>query len=213
MGTEQRDNLRAIKTEVSRIFIHMDLSPFLKKLNKSFSSAQIHQLKEQFPEIFAAEESDKRLYFVGRMVLHDHASRRSQIKRQKKEAQRHRNMVPRKTRTQRNHQQEDGDIQVQEPRNLNHHPPPLPLPPHDPNQYQAIHGFLQASKPPMTHLMDVFVNFGCINTDFLLAISSWSSERIRGLLDRLPPGPDGKKVTEMDKFILQNHIKEYFAQL
>jgi hypothetical protein len=116
-------------------------------------------------------------------------------------------------RSQAMHQQEEtGNIQVQEPRNLNHPPLPLPPPLHDPNQYQAIHKFLQASKPPMTHLMDVFIDFGCTNADFLIAVSSWSMERIRGLLDKLPPGPDGKKVTEMDKFILQNHLKEYFAQ-
>ena len=63
----------------------------------------------------------------------------------------------------------------------------------------------------MSHLMDAFVDFGCINTDFLLVISSWSVERIRYVLDQLLPGHDGKKLTEMEKFILQEHFKGYFA--
>jgi hypothetical protein len=82
----------------------------------------------------------------------------------------------------------------------------------DPNQYRDIHNFLGTSTPPMTHLMDAFINFGCINADFLLAISSWSSERIREVLDQLSLGPNDRQITEMDKFILENHFKEYFTQ-
>jgi len=78
-------------------------------------------------------------------------------------------------------------------------------------QYGAVLDFLNASKPPMAHLMDAFVDYGCINAEFLLAISSWSVERIRCVLDQLTPGRDGKKITEMEKFILQEHFKEYFA--
>jgi hypothetical protein len=83
---------------------------------------------------------------------------------------------------------------------------------HDPNQYRDIHSFLGASIPPMTHLMDAFIDFGCTNADFLLAISSWSSERTREALDQLSLGPNDRKFTEMEKFILENHFKEYFAQ-
>jgi hypothetical protein len=83
---------------------------------------------------------------------------------------------------------------------------------HDPNQYRDIHSFLESSTPPMTHLMDAFINFGCINADFLLAVSTWSFERIRDVLDQLSLGPDGRQITEMEKFILENHFKEYFAQ-
>ena len=78
-------------------------------------------------------------------------------------------------------------------------------------QYGAVLDFLNASKPPMSHLIDSFVDYGCINAEFLLAISSWSVERIRYVLDQLLPGRDGKKLTEMEKFVLQNHFREYFA--
>ena len=64
----------------------------------------------------------------------------------------------------------------------------------------------------MTHLMDAFIDFGCINADFLLTISSWSSEKIRDVLDQLSLGP-GRQITEMDKFILEHHFKEYFTKL
>jgi hypothetical protein len=80
---------------------------------------------------------------------------------------------------------------------------------HDPNQYRDIYNFLEASMPPMTHLMDAFIDFGCTNTDFLLTISSWSTEKIRDVLDQLSPR---KQITEMDKFILEYHFKEYFTQ-
>ena len=63
----------------------------------------------------------------------------------------------------------------------------------------------------MTHLMDAFINFGCVNAEFLLAISSWPIEKIQGVLDQLSL-PDGKELTEMEKFILQDHFKEYFSQ-
>jgi hypothetical protein len=45
------------------------------------SFPHISQLKEQHPEIFATEESNKRLYFATRLVLHEHATRRWKIRR------------------------------------------------------------------------------------------------------------------------------------
>jgi hypothetical protein len=72
--------------------------------------------------------------------------------------------------------------------------PPDSTPNIFPNQqYGAVLDFLNASKPPMSHLMDAFVDFGCINAEFLLVISSLSMERIRYILDQLTPGCDGKK--------------------
>ena len=80
---------------------------------------------------------------------------------------------------------------------------------HDPNQYRDVYDFLQASTAPMTHLMDVLIDFGCINVDFLRAMSKWPSERITYVLNRL--GGDDRKLTGMEKFILRNHLKDYFA--
>ena len=60
--------------------------------------------------------------------------------------------------------------------------------------------------------MDAFIDFGCVNAEFLLAISSWPIETIQGVLDRLSL-PDGKELTEMEIFILKDHFKEYFSQL
>jgi hypothetical protein len=69
---------------------------------------------------------------------------------------------------------------------------------HDPTKYRDVYDFLETSKPPMTHLMDAFIDFGCINAEFLLAVSSWSFEGIRGALDQLSFRPDasgGRKLT------------------
>ena len=45
-----------------------------------------------------------------------------------------------------------------------------------PDKYRAIHHFLDASMPPMTHLMDAIIDYGCINADFfacyLLVVAS-----------------------------------------
>jgi hypothetical protein len=45
------------------------------------SSLHISQLQKQYPDIFATEESKKRLYYVTRFVLHVHTSRRSHFKK------------------------------------------------------------------------------------------------------------------------------------
>lgn len=248
----------------------------------------IHQLKKEFPEIFAAEDGEKKLYFAVRLVLHSHSIRRYRNKKQNRK-QISQRPEPRTTRSQKSNEQdqisesnqrsvvcdqtllscfvidirlwkklgsESKLLVVQMPQqsisqilsqskelraecdSLENNPgisrsvsqtlpwsnkcaitdarpevTPSNYTVYDPKQYHAIHGFLQASMPPTTHLMDAFINFGCINADFLLAISSWPSEKIRGVLDQLPPGPDGKQITEMDKFILQYHFKEYYAQL
>ena len=83
---------------------------------------------------------------------------------------------------------------------------------HDPNQYKEINDFLKITIPPMTHLLDAFIDFGCVNAEYLRAVSSWSFEGIRGVLDGLSLGSD-RSLTEMEKFILQNHFMEYFTQL
>lgn len=90
-----------------------------------------------------------------------------------------------------------------------------PLPPisrvtYNPDQYHAVYDFLQTSMPPTTHLMDAFIDFGCDSGDFLRAMSKWPSERITYVLDHLSPGGDGR-LTGLEKLILQNHFKDYFA--
>jgi hypothetical protein len=235
------------------------------------SSPHISQLKKQYPDIFAKEESEKRLYFATRMVLQMHASHRSKLKKRNElypaAPTRSSSII---THSQKENQQSEvatkdlapksnqgvlvcdksflkrfiiNIIFWQKLKSVNYGTPrsvPLsqskrfrvgfeqndhgmpesasslsrskPDITYDPNQYRDIHSFLGTSTPPMTHLMDAFINFGCINADFLLAISSWSSERIREVLDQLSLGPDDRQITEMDKFILENHFKEYFTQ-
>lgn len=202
---------------------------------------------EQFPDIFAEEESERRLYFVTRLVLHLHATRRSAYRKclhgkhhhdevatttdntnQGKVLRSHNRvmMAPSIPLSQSNGVNKAGTMpesassisrsnEFSSVSNITKTTSTTRTIIHDdddPNQYHDIHKFLGASIPPMIHLMDAFIDFGCINAAFLLAISSWSSEKIRDVLDRLSLAPHDKKVTEMEKFILENHFKEYFAQ-
>lgn len=81
---------------------------------------------------------------------------------------------------------------------------------YDPNQYRAVYDFLQASVPPMTHLMGAFIEFGCDNADFLQVMSKWPFERISNVLNEFSRGGDNGELTGMEKFVLQNHFKDYF---
>ena len=207
-GTEQIENLRAIESDVSRI--HIVLTTMI--LN---SFPHISQLMEQYPEIFATEESKKRLYFATRFVLHVHGTRRCKFKKKVQHPAAPTRSSPIIKHDQKKNQQSEA-VRAQ---NLALESASQTLPrsnkstKHDPNQYQDIRTFLENSMPPMTHLMDAFINFGCINGEFLLAISSWPLERIREVLDQLSLGPNDKPITEMDKYILENHFKEYFTQV
>ena len=176
---------------------------------------------ELYPEIFATEESEKRLYYVIRLVLLLHGTRRSNFR---KLVQPHPPPSRRSPHKPKKNQQNKVANQNVAPESASRtlprsnesligFDPDIICTTHDPKQYRDIHNFLEASIPPMTHLMDAFIDFGCINADFLLTISSWSNERIRDVLDQLSLGLNGKQISEMDKFILEYHFKEHFANL
>ena len=218
-GNEQGDKLRLIEAEVSCIQ--------KKKSGTKFIPDTFHQLMEQYPEVFAAEESKKRLYFATRFVMHMHSGRRCHSNR--------RHVVPpsppaptqsspiiTSTHDREENQQSEVATRDPAPESASSQIPSRsnessmgvnPDITHDPNQYKDVHRFLEASTPPMTHLMDAFINFGCINADFLRAISVWSLDKIRNVLDQLSLGPNGRQISRMDKFVLENHFKEYFTQL
>jgi len=191
------------------------------------------EITEQHPDIFATE-NEKKMYFVSRLVLHLHATRRSAYftkrhdpgnKNQQNEVAitTNNNLVPPSVSNQgegvlgsHNHVMPPSASSFSRSNNealkKPDTTPPTTRTLHDPNQYRDIHNFLGASIPPLTHLMDTFIDFGCTNADFLLAISSWSSERIREALEQLSLGHHDRRFTDMEKFILENHFKEYFAQ-
>jgi len=176
-------------------------------------------LKYEYPDIFATKDSEKRLYFASRVVLHYHHTRRYRFKQR----QFLQTLTPRVTRSQRQDQR-NPQSGIQDPtaqsisqaiildRSMDVESSDATSSSNDmvDDGYRPIHDFLEASVPPMTHLMDTFIDFGCTNADFLMAISSWSFERIRNVLNQIPPGQNGRKMTEMEKLILQNHFKEYF---
>ena len=78
------------------------------------------------------------------------------------------------------------------------------------DQIHSVHHFLEAAIPPMTHLLHQFMEFGCVSEEFLFAVSGWSPEAIGTFLKRLPPGPGGRALTEMEINILTYHFESYF---
>ena len=217
---EQRDKMCMIEAEVSRI--RFALIVLTAMMPHSFS--HILQLKKQNPELFAVEDSKKRLFFATQLVMRLHSNHRLALRLRKKKSgsavvptpSRSSPIITRNPKRDRSNYMMPESVSQTLPQSNKSSvdiKPDTTYKQHDPNQYPDIHSFLKASAPPMTHLMDAFINFGCTNADYLLAISSWSSEAIADLLNQLSLGPAGRQLTEMDKLILQDHFKEYFDKL
>ncbi|KAF8808853.1 hypothetical protein BYT27DRAFT_7188336 [Phlegmacium glaucopus] len=226
-----------VKASVTRLTQeYIDLNDIASKQQQGLDNIKA-ELKEQYPHIFATGEGDKRLYFAIRLVFHVHGMRRYLSKQNQPNASVPCKRITRSKRKNQQRQVGtpelfSNSIQVKELESGSKHEdlvedlglsqsnkclidtmPEVTSTPssstkYHPLQYPAIYDFLEASVPPMTHLMDSFIDFGCINADFLRAISSWSCEGIRQVLDQLP-GRDGRNLTEMEKLVLQNHFKEY----
>jgi len=238
---------RLLKRNIlSLVHKHLDI-----KLTGSVQEEKLQvietELKKLYPDIFAAEQSEKRLYFATRLILYEHSGRRHLLKKANRNENQQsgdvtQNFGPESNQQEskvgfewkNNHRMPDQQVESKvgfEWKNNHRMPesasqilprsnkssmnikPEITYKIHDPNEYHDIHNFLEASMPPMTHLFDAFINFGCINTDFLLAVSRWSSENIRDFLDQLSLGPNERQITEMEKFVLQNYFEDYSIQL
>jgi hypothetical protein len=72
--------------------------------------------------------------------------------------------------------------------------------------------FLNACTPPMAHFLQPFINFGCTSEEYLVAVSTWPTERISYFLKQVVSRGDDDKRTfsQMDMLILQNHFISYF---
>lgn len=81
--------------------------------------------------------------------------------------------------------------------------------PHHPDSIVTIYQFLNGCVPSMTHLLKQFLDFGCTSEEVLWAISTWSRQGVEDFLDRLPPGPSGNSMSQMEKLILLNHFSSY----
>jgi hypothetical protein len=77
---------------------------------------------------------------------------------------------------------------------------------------QAVFNFLEHCTPSMAHLHRHFVNFGCSNEEYLLAVSSWPPEVVRNFLTQaLTDRETGEVlVNPMDMFVLQTHFLAYY---
>ena len=71
--------------------------------------------------------------------------------------------------------------------------------------------FLNACLPSMAHLLEHFVGFGCKSEEYLVAVSTWPADKILFFLSQVSErAGDGRRITEMDKLVLQNHFLSYF---
>lgn len=73
---------------------------------------------------------------------------------------------------------------------------------------EAVLLFLITAKPSMEHLIDAFMDSGCINYDCLLRLSSWSTDRVHKYLGAITQ--NGKPLTGMEKEIIKSHIEDSF---
>jgi len=71
--------------------------------------------------------------------------------------------------------------------------------------------FLNACSPPMAHFLQPFIDFGCTSEEYLVAVSTWPTEKISYFLRQVVSrGEDKCNFSQMDMLILQNHFTSYF---
>lgn len=71
--------------------------------------------------------------------------------------------------------------------------------------------FLNACSPPMSHFLQPFIDFGCTSEEFLVAISTWPTDKISHFLKQVVGrGNDKHQFSQMEMLILQNHFLSYF---
>lgn len=79
------------------------------------------------------------------------------------------------------------------------------------HQISRVHTFLDSCIPPMSGYLQRFIDFGCETEVHLLAISLWTDAEIDELLkDKLPPGPEGMHMSDMNVLCLRRHFRTYF---
>ena len=71
--------------------------------------------------------------------------------------------------------------------------------------------FLNACSPSMAHFLQPFIDFGCTSDEYLVAISTWPTDKISHFLRQVVSrGSDKVQFSQMDILILQNHFISYF---
>lgn len=74
-----------------------------------------------------------------------------------------------------------------------------------------VANFLQSCVPNMLYLLNTFIEFGCRNGEFLLAVAKWPDgeieELLKRMIDRAPPTEVSGMFPEMELWILKKHFK------
>jgi hypothetical protein len=73
--------------------------------------------------------------------------------------------------------------------------------------------FLNRCVPPMGHFRQRFIDYGCSNEEYLVTVSTWPTDIIASFLSQVSALESGeRKLSEMDKLVLQNHFISYFCK-
>ena len=73
--------------------------------------------------------------------------------------------------------------------------------------------FLNSCFPPMAHFLRHFIDFGCTGEEYLVAVSTWPSEKISHFLSQVSAyGSNERRFSDMDMLILHNHFISYFIK-
>lgn len=87
-----------------------------------------------------------------------------------------------------------------------------PTPPRQDARGGEVLSFLNSSDPPMGHRLDMFIRAGCINMEYLHAMTRWGRTEIENFLEhRLSTGGDGLTVFEQRAALL--HILSLNAEV
>jgi hypothetical protein len=63
----------------------------------------------------------------------------------------------------------------------------------------------------MAHYLQHFIDFGCTNEEYLVAVSTWPADRISNFLSQVSSNGDNQpKFSDMDILILQDQFTSYF---
>ncbi|KAF9532642.1 hypothetical protein CPB83DRAFT_847115 [Crepidotus variabilis] len=71
-----------------------------------------------------------------------------------------------------------------------------------------IYKFLNECVPSMRQFYKAFVNYGCKNEEYLVAVAGWSAEQVLQFLRNVASNTNGA-MTEMDIQVLQHHLANY----
>jgi len=183
--------LREVKKFLSVLTESLDVNV---KLTDQMDTVKgiLEKIKGSYPHV-----DDKGFRVIQTFMTKDHAARRTRLKKNLSAALPDRENLPQALPTR---------VSPSPSPSKAHPVSPLPT---NVSQVEEVESFLQACTPPMGHLLQRLLSYGCRNRQFLLAASHWPKEEIEVLLQNLPT-LGGRELTQMEVQVLRLHFSQYF---